>query len=192
MSGYFVPPKHLNIISALWQGAPSYWKRHSSSPACSWMIGRCCSLRMFWYGSLFLSVLWASGEWAHRPDAWVASGCSGVDWHMTDGGAQLFHMPQTIREGIHQRKCQRLQSWAGCSLDPLQNRIVCPSYWSWGEVDSLCVQMDSARLLLFLSQPCTSSTSHAPPWRLLHNNYTSLLQVVDGECRWSLTCSNMM
>ena len=33
----FCSPCHLVITFALWQGAPSCWKRHSSSPNCSWL-----------------------------------------------------------------------------------------------------------------------------------------------------------
>lgn len=36
----FSSPSYWVIISAHWQGAPSCWKRHSSSPARSWMTGR--------------------------------------------------------------------------------------------------------------------------------------------------------
>lgn len=42
------------IIFALWQGAPLCWKRHCSSPNCSWMVGRRCSWRTFFYHSLFM------------------------------------------------------------------------------------------------------------------------------------------
>ena len=42
----FCSPSHLVITFALWQGAPPCWKRHCSSPKCSWMVGRSCSLRM--------------------------------------------------------------------------------------------------------------------------------------------------
>ncbi|CDQ77094.1 unnamed protein product [Oncorhynchus mykiss] len=52
----FVPPSHLVITFALWQDAPSYWKRHCSSQNCSWMVGRSCSRRMCWYHSLFMAV----------------------------------------------------------------------------------------------------------------------------------------
>uniref|UniRef100_A0A674BJB0 ATP-binding cassette sub-family B member 5 n=1 Tax=Salmo trutta TaxID=8032 RepID=A0A674BJB0_SALTR len=38
------------------QSAPSCWKRHCSSPNCSWMVGRSCSRRMCWYHSLFMAV----------------------------------------------------------------------------------------------------------------------------------------
>jgi hypothetical protein len=38
------------------QEPPSCWKRHCSSPDCSWMVGRSCSLRMCWYHSLFMAV----------------------------------------------------------------------------------------------------------------------------------------
>ena len=44
----FCSPSHLVITFALWQGAPSCWKRHCSSPNCSWMVGRSCSRRMCW------------------------------------------------------------------------------------------------------------------------------------------------
>src|SRR4029434_3759164 len=39
----FCSPSHLVITFALWQGAPSCWKRHCSSPNCSWMVKRSCS-----------------------------------------------------------------------------------------------------------------------------------------------------
>ncbi|KAK6302461.1 hypothetical protein J4Q44_G00268160 [Coregonus suidteri] len=52
----FCSPSHLVIPFALWQGAPSCWKRHCSSPNCSWMVGRSCSRRMCWYHSLFMAV----------------------------------------------------------------------------------------------------------------------------------------
>ena len=38
----FCSPSHLVITFALWQVAPSCWKRHCSSPNCSWMVGRSC------------------------------------------------------------------------------------------------------------------------------------------------------
>ena len=52
----FCSSSHLVTTFALWQGAPSCWKRHCSSPNCSWMVGRSCSWRMCWHHSLFMAV----------------------------------------------------------------------------------------------------------------------------------------
>ena len=52
----FYSPSHLVNTFALWQGAPSSWKRHCSSPNVSWMVGRSCSRRMCWYHSFLMAV----------------------------------------------------------------------------------------------------------------------------------------
>lgn len=86
----FCSPSHLVITFALWQGAPSCWKRHCSSPNCSWMVGRSCSRRMCWYHSLFMAVFLGkivsepTPLAEKQPHTWMVSGCFTVgmtqDW----------------------------------------------------------------------------------------------------------------
>ena len=86
----FCSLSHLVITFALWQGAPSCWKRHCWSPNCSWTVGRSCSRRTFWYHSLFMAVF--LGKTVRepiplaekQPHTWMVSGCFTVgmrqDW----------------------------------------------------------------------------------------------------------------
>ena len=83
-------PEHLVITFALWQGAPLCWKRHCSSPNCSWMVGRSCSWRMCWYHSLFMAVFLGkivsepTPLPEKQPHTWMVWGCFTVgmtqDW----------------------------------------------------------------------------------------------------------------
>ena len=78
------------ITFALWQGAPSCWKSHCSSPNCSWMVGRSSYRRMCWYHSLFMAVFLGkivsepSPLAEKQPHTWMVSGCFTVgmtqDW----------------------------------------------------------------------------------------------------------------
>ena len=86
----FCSPSHLVITFALCQGAPSCWKRHCSSPNCSWMVGKSCSRRMFRYHSLFMAVFLGkivsepTALAEKQPHTWMVSGCFTVgmtqDW----------------------------------------------------------------------------------------------------------------
>ncbi len=78
----FCSPSHLVITFALRQGVPSCWKRHCSSPNCSWMVGRSCSWRMFLCHSqnfclLKLIQLWDRGTTrAELAQEWQQAGVS--------------------------------------------------------------------------------------------------------------------
>ena len=86
----FCSPSHLVITLASWLGAPSRWKKHCSSPNCSWMVGRSFFQRICWYHSLFMAVILGNmvseptplAE--KQPHTWMVSGCFTVgmtqDW----------------------------------------------------------------------------------------------------------------
>ena len=147
-------PEPLSYHFSLWQGAPSGWKRHCSSPNCSWMVGRSCSRRMFWYHSLFMAVLLGkiviepTPLAEKQPHTWMVSGCFTVGMTQ-DGSAHIFfsrqdffRMPQTIGKGIHQRKLlypspQQSNPCTFCRIS------VCPWCFSWREVASLLPFLDT-------------------------------------------------
>ena len=168
----FVPPSHLVITFALWQGAPSCWKRHCSSPNCSMMVGRSCSWRMFWYHSLFMAVFWGkivseptplaekqpTHEWSQDPLL--------LAWHRTDGSAHLFfseqaffRMPQTIGMEIHQRKLlypSPQQSYP-CTFC---RRSVCRWCFFPGEMWLLCCPSWHKAILQKSSPHCVCRCTH--------------------------------
>lgn len=143
-------PSHIVITFALWQGAPSCWKRHCSSPNCSWMVGRSCSRRMFWHYSLFIAVFLGkivsepSPFAVKQPPTWMVSGCFTVGMTQNWWSCSSFLLRtsffsqklQTIGKEIHQRKWlytspQQSNPCTCCRIS------VCPWSFSWREVASL-------------------------------------------------------
>lgn len=132
----FSSPSHLVIIFAHWQGAPSCWKRHSSSPARSWMTGRSCAHRTFWQRS----PLMGNFESEPTPQAekqthtCVVSGCFGVAFptHRWSWGSPVlaqtgfFSDASNNRTGDLSKKMTLPQSSAAQSLYLLQN--ISPSF----------------------------------------------------------------
>ena len=80
----FCSPSHLVITFTL------CWKRHCSSPNCSWMVGKSCSRRMCCYHSLFMAVFLGkivsepTPLAEKQPHTWMVPGCFTVgitqDW----------------------------------------------------------------------------------------------------------------
>lgn len=174
----FSSPSHLVIIFAHWQGAPSCWKRHSSSPARSWMIGRSCAHRMFWQRSSFVGNFESepTPQAEKQTHTWMVSHALVLHFQCTgDDGAHLFlfrqasfQMPQTIRQEIYQRKWL-YHSPQQPSLCIFCRILVCPSCFS---MMLLCVcKWIHTCLISFLSYPSDTLVLLAlPPWSILHNN----------------------
>lgn len=103
---------HIVITFALWQGAQSCWKRYCSSSTVSWMVGRSCARRIFWYHSLVMAVFSSKfvsepSPWGEmEPHTWMITGCFTVGitqdrWKHSSFLLRLFFpILQTIGKGI--------------------------------------------------------------------------------------------
>lgn len=134
--GMFSSPSHLVIIFAHWQGAPSCWKRHSSSPARSWMTGRSCAHRTFWQRSSLVGNFESepTSQDEKQTHTWMVSGCFGVAFpmHRWWSGSPVFAQTgffsdaSNNRTGDLSKKMTLPQSSAAKSLYLLQN--ISPSF----------------------------------------------------------------
>lgn len=128
---------------------------------------------------IFIPIcLWANAKWeTEKQDLLRLSGGSGAGCHMTDGGAHLFHLHQTIRGE---------NGWAaglnrpGASAEPQSVLPVVPgqnlrfTFLLFLEGWGLCVCADGFCLSAFAPEPAlhpsNQSSSTLKPWQQLHHS----------------------